>query len=237
MTDPGAALEDHARRAAPAVHDRGGLAAAPDLGHGHRQPGPHRRRQAGGLPHEPGRQQAPERSSTAPTGPDYHGHRADAWARPPRRPYAGGDSLPSTAWHPRVRGRQQRRLHGPVRHQGQRRGDAGLRRQGPEQPAHRPGPTARSSRVPRRPASSSFARGRGAAVVDLNLDGLLDIVEVTARENVELWRNVGLGRRRERRRRWVTGLALRLDQPGAEPRRDRRLDRGPDRRPDHPAAS
>ena len=38
-----------------------------------------------------------------------------------------------------------------------------------------------------------FARGRGAAVVDFNLDGLLDIVEVKRRENVRLWRSVGTG--------------------------------------------
>ena len=39
----------------------------------------------------------------------------------------------------------------------------------------------------------SFAAGRGAALVDLNLDGLLDLVEVNRRENVRLWRNVGVG--------------------------------------------
>ena len=38
-----------------------------------------------------------------------------------------------------------------------------------------------------------FARARGAAVVDLNLDGLLDIVEVNLGEPVEAWRNVGAG--------------------------------------------
>jgi enediyne biosynthesis protein E4 len=37
----------------------------------------------------------------------------------------------------------------------------------------------------------SFGRGRGAAVVDLNLDGLLDVVEVNRREPVRVWRNVG----------------------------------------------
>ena len=38
-----------------------------------------------------------------------------------------------------------------------------------------------------------FARARGAALVDLNLDGLLDLVVVNRRENVGLWRNVGAG--------------------------------------------
>jgi hypothetical protein len=38
-----------------------------------------------------------------------------------------------------------------------------------------------------------FDRGRGVALVDLNLDGLLDLVQVVRRENVQLWRNVGSG--------------------------------------------
>lgn len=38
-----------------------------------------------------------------------------------------------------------------------------------------------------------FARARGAALADFNLDGLLDLVAVNRRENVSLWRNVGSG--------------------------------------------
>lgn len=38
---------------------------------------------------------------------------------------------------------------------------------------------------------ASMGRSRGAAVVDLNLDGLLDVVVVDRRENVKLWRNLG----------------------------------------------
>ncbi len=38
-----------------------------------------------------------------------------------------------------------------------------------------------------------FARARGAALADLNLDGLLDLVVVNRREDVRLWRNVGAG--------------------------------------------
>jgi hypothetical protein len=39
----------------------------------------------------------------------------------------------------------------------------------------------------------NFARSRGAAIADFNLDGLLDLVEVNRRENVTLWRNIGSG--------------------------------------------
>ncbi len=40
---------------------------------------------------------------------------------------------------------------------------------------------------------ASLARSRGAAVVDFNLDGLLDIVVVNRTENAQVWRNVGFG--------------------------------------------
>ena len=39
-----------------------------------------------------------------------------------------------------------------------------------------------------------FARSRGAALSDLNLDGLLDLVVVERRESVRTWRNVGGGK-------------------------------------------
>lgn len=38
-----------------------------------------------------------------------------------------------------------------------------------------------------------YERSRGAAVADLNLDGLLDVVVVDRREEVKTWRNVGRG--------------------------------------------
>jgi len=58
----------------------------------------------------------------------------------------------------------------------------------------------------------SFARGRGAALADFNLDGLLDLIEVNRRESVKLWRNVGRGdaARPAPAGHWI---AVRLDQP------------------------
>jgi hypothetical protein len=63
----------------------------------------------------------------------------------------------------------------------------------------------------------SNARGRGAALVDLNLDGLLDLVVSNRRANAEVWRNVGSGTANHPA---PTGdwLALQLNQPG--PNRD-----------------
>jgi hypothetical protein len=61
---------------------------------------------------------------------------------------------------------------------------------------------------------ASFARARGAALADLNLDGLLDLVVVNRRVNVSLWRNVGAGSAAEPEPmgNWI---ALRLAQDGA----------------------
>ncbi len=58
----------------------------------------------------------------------------------------------------------------------------------------------------------NFARARGAALADFNLDGMLDLVEVNRRENIELWRNVGWGTAAEPAPMggWI---GIRLDQP------------------------
>jgi hypothetical protein len=64
---------------------------------------------------------------------------------------------------------------------------------------------------------TGYHRARGAALADLNLDGLLDLVVVNRREPVQLWRNLGAGTAADPAPmgRW---LALRL--VGAEPNRD-----------------
>jgi hypothetical protein len=61
-----------------------------------------------------------------------------------------------------------------------------------------------------------FARGRGAALVDFNLDGLLDLIEVKRRENVRLWRSVGSGTHEAPapQGHWA---AIRLRQPAPDP--------------------
>lgn len=59
-----------------------------------------------------------------------------------------------------------------------------------------------------------YDRSRGAALIDLNLDGLLDLVEVNRVENVNLWRNVGSGDA-ENPAAMGNWIAIRLEQPGA----------------------
>ncbi len=64
----------------------------------------------------------------------------------------------------------------------------------------------------------TFERARGGAVVDLNLDGLLDIVVVNRENNAELWRSLGAGETEEGVPRPMGGWTmLRLVQPGANP--------------------
>jgi enediyne biosynthesis protein E4 len=59
----------------------------------------------------------------------------------------------------------------------------------------------------------SYDRGRGAAVADLNLDGLLDLVEVNFDAPVRLWRNTGSGVRDDPAMgHW---LGVQLSDPGA----------------------
>ena len=163
------------------------------------------------------------RSPTARREPDYRDialkqrrHRAATLHRRRRAPVDGVAS--------RVRRREQRRHRRPARHQGQRR-----RRR-----STRPAAT-RATCSSARPDGSfvegaeaagivSYDRARGAAVVDLNLDGLLDMVVVNRRTNVTLWRNVGARERGPARRDGP------LDRrpaaaAGAERRRHRRLAR------------
>ena len=60
----------------------------------------------------------------------------------------------------------------------------------------------------------TYARGRGAALADLNLDGMLDLVVVNRRENVQVWRDVGFGDAAQPRPMgdWI---GIRLSQSGS----------------------
>ena len=150
----GAALAHRAGRATDGVHRGRRLASAADLGHGHRQPGRHRRRPARGVPHEPGRQQAADpRRRRART--DYRdialelGVTAQRPVHGRRRPAVDGVAS-------RVRRREQRRHRRPVRHEGERRGAGRPGEPRSQQPADRSARTARSTE-----------QGEAAGIVEL----------------------------------------------------------------------
>jgi hypothetical protein len=108
------------------------------------------------------------------------------------RPFAGGDVLPSTGWHPEFR---------DVNNDGftdlfVSKGNVDSM---PEYAAEDPNnlllgqPDGSFVDAAVEAGIVHYDRSRGAGLVDLNLDGLLDLIEVNRVENVNLWRNVGAG--------------------------------------------
>lgn len=127
------------------------------------------------------------------------------------RPYAGDVSLPSTAWHAEFQDVDNDGNMDLFVAKGNVEALPGYAARDPSNLLlGRPDGTF----VERAPEAGlvDFARARGAALADLDLDGLLDLVVVTRREPVRLWHNVGSGDagRPAPLGRW---LALRLRQP------------------------
>ncbi len=108
------------------------------------------------------------------------------------QPYAGGDILPSTAWHPEFQ---------DVNNDGfidlfVSKGNVNAQ---PDYAAKDPSdlligrPDGTFSEGGEAAGIVGFDRGRGAALADFNLDGLVDLVELNLGAPARLWRNVGTG--------------------------------------------
>jgi hypothetical protein len=132
------------------------------------------------------------------------------------KPYTGGDPLPSTAWHPEFQDVNNDGFVDLFISKGNVDAMPDFAAEDPDNLllGQADGTFNESGEAA---GIVSFVRGRGAALVDLNLDGMLDLVQVNRRANVGLWRNVGWGD--------ATGpvpmgnwIAVRLRQPG--PNRD-----------------
>ncbi|MBW6505464.1 MAG: CRTAC1 family protein [Rhodobacteraceae bacterium] len=109
-----------------------------------------------------------------------------------QRPYLGDDGRPSTGWHAEfgdvdndgrldlfiakgnVDQMPSNAIHDPNN----------LLMQGPDGVFHEAGEAA---------GIASIERARGAALADLNADGLLDLVVVNRRAPLEIWRNISIG--------------------------------------------
>ncbi len=108
------------------------------------------------------------------------------------RPYAGGDILPSTAWHPQF---------ADVNDDGYvdlfiTKGNVDAETEhAMKDPSNLLIGQADGTFVEGAEAAGlvDFWKSRGAALVDLNLDGMLDLVKVVRQRPVELYRNVGSG--------------------------------------------
>lgn len=108
------------------------------------------------------------------------------------RPFAGGDDLPSTAWHAEFQDVNNDGFMDLFIAKGNVEAQEGYATRDPSnlllgQPDGTFLESAEAAGI------LSYARARGAALADLNLDGMLDMVVVNRRENVKLWRNVGFG--------------------------------------------
>jgi hypothetical protein len=108
------------------------------------------------------------------------------------RPFTGGDPMPSTSWHPEFQDVNNDGFTDLFISKGNV--DA-MPEYAEEDPNNlllgQPDGTFVESAVAA--GIVHYDRSRGAALVDLNLDGMLDLVEVNRVENVNIWRNVGWG--------------------------------------------
>jgi hypothetical protein len=107
-------------------------------------------------------------------------------------PYAGDRAAPSTAWHPEFQDVNNDTLIDLFISKGNVEAQPGFAVRDPSN-LMLGNPDGTFTEVAEQAGIVDFARSRGAALSDFNLDGMLDLVEVTRRENVKLWRNVGWG--------------------------------------------
>jgi len=167
-----------------------------------------------GLPEIYLTSQAASRLQTLADGPSRPAYADIGGARNVNvaQPFAGGEHLPSTAWHPEFE---------DVNNDGRldlfvSKGNVTTQ---PDYAQKDPSnlllglPDGTFREVADIAGILSFDRGRGAALADFNLDGRLDLVEVSYGAPVRLWRNTGPDA--------STGtppaghwLALRIGQPG-----------------------
>ncbi len=108
------------------------------------------------------------------------------------RPYTGGDPLPSTAWHPEFADVNNDGFSDLFISKGNVSEQPDYAQKDPPnlligQPDGTFVEGAMDAGI------VGYARGRGAALVDFNLDGLLDLVEVDYGTPSKVWRNLGAG--------------------------------------------
>ncbi len=125
------------------------------------------------------------------------------------QPFTGGDVLPSTAWHPEFEDVNNDGFVDLFVSKGNVDAQPDYARKDPSnlllgQPDGTFTEAADAAGI------LSFDRGRGAALADFNLDGLLDLVEVELRRAGPDLAQRRHGRARSVPRRWATGWPLRL---------------------------
>ena len=127
------------------------------------------------------------------------------------RPFVGGDVLPSTAWHPEFEDVNNDGFVDLFVSKGNVDAQSGNATRDPSNLliGQADGTFVEGAETA---GIVGFDRARGAALVDLNLDGMLDLVVVNRRVPATLWRNVGRGDAEQpvAMGHWI---AVRLQQP------------------------
>ncbi len=153
-----------------------------------------------------------QRLTSGPAQPTYRDMGAKLGVNA-AQPFTGGDVQPSTAWHPEFQDVNNDGFVDLFISKGNVDAQPGFAVKDPSNLllGQSDGTFKESADVA---GILSFERGRGAALADFNLDGMLDLVEVNDGAPVRIWRNVGTGDAAQPSPMggW---LALRLDQPGA----------------------
>jgi hypothetical protein len=128
-----------------------------------------------------------------------------------QRPYAGGDMLPSTAWHPEFEDVNNDGFVDLFISKGNVEAQLDHATRDPSNLliGQADGTFVEGAEVA---GIVGYDRARGAALTDLNLDGMLDLVVVHREANASMWRNVGTGdtEQPEPMGNWI---AIRLAQP------------------------
>ncbi|HEY6057004.1 MAG TPA: CRTAC1 family protein [Candidatus Limnocylindrales bacterium] len=138
--------------------------------------------------------QAANRLQTLTAGPSQPTYRDIGLKRGVNatRPFTGGDPLPSTAWHPEFEDVNNDGFIDLFVSKGNVDAIPDYAQKDPSNLLLGQ-PDGTFVEGADRAGIVSFARGRGAALADFNLDGLLDLVEVFYNDPVKAWRNVGTG--------------------------------------------
>jgi hypothetical protein len=108
------------------------------------------------------------------------------------RPFAGDTNLPSTAWHPEFADVNNDGLVDLFVSKGNVGAQVDYAMRDPSD-LFLGQPDGTFVQAAEQAGILRFERGRGAALADLNLDGLLDLVEVNYGADSVVWRNVGAG--------------------------------------------
>jgi hypothetical protein len=132
------------------------------------------------------------------------------------RPFTGGDILPSTAWHPEFEDVNNDGFTDLFISKGNVSAQPDFASRDPSDLLLGQ-PDGTFVEAAEQAGIVSFERGRGAALADLNLDGLLDLILVNYGADTMVWRNVGAGTA-DAPAAMGNWVALRLDQ--ARPNRD-----------------